>query len=306
MLLSCNDINQAIGGPSMRNIGFLGTGAMGSRMAKNIISAGYTLTVYNRTVQKTDPLVALGARVAATPAEAVRGQDAVIAMVSHDQASHELWLDPKVLLALPASCVCIDCSTLSYQGTLALAQGLAKGQRQFLEAPVIGTLPQAEQKQLVALVAGDRQVFERAEPLLQAFTGKQFYFPHPGQGAALKLVNNGLFSIQTTAFAEAYATLTKIGFAEQQVHGILSQLPITSPGMQAMLGLIHERRFAPLFPVDLAEKDLAYAETLMQEFGLEPYLVGATRKTFLAGKQQGLGRLNISGIAQLYGVKPQT
>ncbi|MCP1659423.1 NAD(P)-dependent oxidoreductase [Neisseria perflava] len=135
----------------MTKIAFLGLGAMGSRMALNLVKAGYALTVWNRTASACDELVAAGAKAASTPREAVQGAEFVISMVRDDEASRQVWLDDKTgaLAALAKNAVAVESSTLTPDWIHELSTAMQIHGTAFLEAPVSGSRPQAAQGQLI-------------------------------------------------------------------------------------------------------------------------------------------------------------
>ncbi|HVM83088.1 MAG TPA: NAD(P)-dependent oxidoreductase, partial [Candidatus Binatia bacterium] len=187
----------AIGG-IMSRIAFLGLGAMGSRMAAQLLSADHALVVWNRSPEKTDALRAAGAEGAASPRAAAEGADFVLAMVRDDQASREIWLDRETgaLASIRRDAVAIECSTLGLQWVAELSVRCKAGGVAFLDAPLAGSRPQAEQRQLIFFVGGDPEVFARAEPILKAMGAAIHHAGLNGAGALTKLVANALFGIQ--------------------------------------------------------------------------------------------------------------
>src|SRR5512143_717389 len=151
----------------MANVTLLGTGAMGSRMARRLIDAKHAVTVWNRTREKIAPLVAAGAVAAQTAAEAVKDSELVIAMLRDDKASREVWLDSGALDAMPKNAVAIESSTVTVAWIRQLAEECAKRGIAFLDAPVAGSLPQAEAGQLIFLAGGDDGIVERVSPILR-------------------------------------------------------------------------------------------------------------------------------------------
>src|ERR1700761_3541667 len=141
----------------MTKIAVLGLGAMGSRMAANLLKAGHQVTVWNRTPDVAAALVAAGAKQVLTPREAAMGADFVIAMVRDDEASRTIWLAPETgaLAGLAKDAIAIESSTLSPSWVRELGGVVAKKGVAFLEAPVAGSRPQAEAGQLVYLVGGN-------------------------------------------------------------------------------------------------------------------------------------------------------
>jgi 3-hydroxyisobutyrate dehydrogenase len=158
----------------MSKVTVLGMGAMGSRMALSLLKAEHEVTVWNRNRHKTESLVQAGAKVADTPRTAVKNADFVISMVRDDEASKQVWLNSETgaLLGLPKNAVAIESSTLTVAWIKELAQQFSDRQIAFLDAPVAGTLPQADAAQLIYFVGGDVEIFTKAQPILETMGGK--------------------------------------------------------------------------------------------------------------------------------------
>jgi 3-hydroxyisobutyrate dehydrogenase len=185
-------------------VAFLGLGEMGSRMSTSLIRAGFEVTVWNRTSTRTAPLLSLGAKVANYPNAAAADADFVVAMLRDDAASRDVWTNPiyGALNAMKPGAIAIESSTLTVGwvkqlGELALAQRVS-----LLDAPVSGSTPAAESKQLVCLVGGDAVALERARPVFNALGGAIHHAGPTGSGAAVKLMLNALLGIQAAAMAE--------------------------------------------------------------------------------------------------------
>jgi 3-hydroxyisobutyrate dehydrogenase len=154
----------------MAKISVLGLGAMGSRMAANLIKAGYQVTVWNRNPSAVQALVAAGALAAPTPKEAARDADFVIAMVRDNEASRQVWLDSDTgaLAGMSSHAIAIESSTLTAQWIRELAARLDERAVSLLDAPVVGSTPQAEAAQLIYFVGGDAGTLARSEDVLKA------------------------------------------------------------------------------------------------------------------------------------------
>ncbi len=285
-----------------KKIAMLGLGAMGSRVAKNLLDAGFSVTVYNRTPERAAALQAAGAEVATTPKEATEQCDIVISMVTNDEASQQIWFDDTTgaIHALTPEKIAMESSTLSMKWTQDCAQIMKEKGFRFLDAPVVGTRPQADAKQLVYLVGGRKADHDSLADVYPAVAAKAVYLGENGSGAAMKLAINSLFGIQAAAFAELFSGLLKFGFAKEDMMRILPELPVTSPIMKVVLGLMAEDKFAPMFPIELVEKDFGYSEAFLQELGLDPIVVSGTRKAYQKAMEGGFGKDNISGIIQAY------
>jgi 3-hydroxyisobutyrate dehydrogenase len=286
----------------MAKVTVLGMGAMGSRMALSLLKAEHEVTVWNRNLDKTESLVKAGAKVADTPRTAVKNADFVISMVRDDEASKQVWLDSVTgaLLGLPKNAVAIESSTLTVAWIKELAQQFSDRQIAFLDAPVAGTLPQAEAAQLIYFVGGDVETFTKARPILQAMGSTIHHAGIVGSGMTIKLAVNTLFGIQISALGELIGLMKGCGLDETKAVEILTSTPVCSPAAKGAAAGILARNFSPLFPIELVEKDLSYAVQTAQANGGNLPIAAATQLTFSEAIQHGHGADNITGIAQLY------
>lgn len=292
----------------MSRIAFLGLGAMGSRMAQNLIDAGHTVVVWNRDPAKARPLGDRGALVAGSPRAAAVGADAVIAMVHDDIASRSVWLDAEhgALGAMPKNAVALDCSTLTLDWVNELADAAAARGIAFLDAPVAGSRPQAEARQLIFMVGGAASTLAAVQPILQAMGGAVHHAGPSGAGAAVKLAVNAMFGVQVAALAELLGALRGAGVDVARAIEIFGQTPVASPAAKGAAASMLAGNFAPMFPVRLVEKDFGYIEALGTAGQLP--IAQATRGVLRAAIAAGLGDLNLTGVAQLYPAasKPET
>lgn len=286
----------------MSKVTVLGMGAMGSRMALSLLKAGHQVTVWNRNLDKTESLVKAGAKVTDTPRTAVENAEFVISMVRDDEASKQVWLNSETgaLLELPKNAVAIESSTLTVAWIKELAQQFKKQNLSFLDAPVAGTLPQADAAQLIYFVGGDVETFSKAQPILQTMGSAIHHAGIVGSGMTIKLAVNTLFGIQISALGELIGLMKGCGLDEAKAIEILTSTPVCSPAAKGAAAGILARNFAPLFPIELVEKDLSYAVNTVQVNGGKLPIAAATQQTFREAIQQGYGANNITGIAQLY------
>jgi len=286
----------------MTHIAVLGLGAMGARMATRLIAAGHDVCVYNRTAERAAPLQQLGARIARSPRDAAEQADIVIAMVTDDAASRALWLDEATgaLAALGKGGLAIESSTLTPSWVRELAAAAAERGARFLDAPVAGSRPQAEAGQLIYLVGGAAPDLERAKPVLAVMGGAIHHVGLAGQGTAMKLAVNAFFGVQVAAMAEVLGLLRRAGVATDAAAEILGALPVTSPALKGIAGLMAARNFAPLFPIDLVAKDFGYIAAAALTLGAELPVAAAAGDVFARAKDTGLGDDNIAGVVQLF------
>jgi len=277
-------------------------GAMGARMAATLLAAGHEVMVWNRDKAKTAPLVAAGAVAADTPAIAVREADFVISMVRDDEASQQVWLHPATgaLAAMPKTAIAIESSTLTVAWVQELAAASQTHGLAFLDAPVAGSQPQAEARQLIYLVGGAPAVVESASPVLLTMGGALHHAGPVGSGTTMKLLVNALFGLQVAALGELLQLGQRLGVDGAKIVEILAATPVLSPAAKAAAGGMVAGNFAPMFPITLVEKDFAYVVNTAEAVGAEVPLAEATRQIFAEALAQGLGDLNITGIARRY------
>ncbi|MEM1292929.1 MAG: NAD(P)-dependent oxidoreductase [Cyanobacteria bacterium P01_H01_bin.162] len=286
---------------TIATVALLGLGAMGSRVAQNLLRAGYALVVYNRTANTAKPLLEQGAVFAETPQKAAAQADVVVSMVTDDAASREVWLHPQVgaVQGLQTGKVAIASSTLTVDWARELATRVEQTGAAFLDAPVVGSRPQAEAGKLIYLVGGAADTLQQVAGVLLA-SGTVQHVGSTGQGMAMKLMVNALFGIQVSALAEALGCLTRQGLPINQAMDCLAPLPVLSAAAVGAGKLMVANQHAPLFPIALVEKDLRYAVTAAQAVGMELPITSATQQTFQRAIAAGYDSNNITGVVQLF------
>ncbi|MEM9597209.1 MAG: NAD(P)-dependent oxidoreductase [Acidobacteriota bacterium] len=286
----------------MSKIAWMGLGAMGARMARRLLDAGHELTIYNRTPERAAPLGEAGARIAATPRRAADGAEIVIGMVTDDDASRELWLDPRegAVLGLGPGAVAVEASTVTPGWIRQLAPRIRERGADLLDAPVAGSRPQAEAGQLIFLVGGDGDALAKVRPALDRLGSAVHHVGPTGLGAVMKLAVNALFGVQVAAMAELLGFLERSGVGGERALEILGDLPVTSAAARGAAGSMVARRFDPMFPIDLVAKDFRYVAKAAGEAGAEVPTAEAAGRVFSRAREAGLGAANISGVAQLF------
>ncbi|KAF1013333.1 MAG: 2-hydroxy-3-oxopropionate reductase [Stenotrophomonas maltophilia] len=284
----------------MNNITVLGLGAMGSRMAARLLSAGKTVTVWNRSATAAAALVAAGARQAGTPREVVQEADVVISMLRDDDASRAVWLDVGhgALAGMRSASIAIESSTLSPQWITELDGHMRAQNIALLEAPVSGSRVHADAGQLVFLAAGEEPVFAACRDVLLLGAGAH-HVGHVGDGALCKLATNALLGLQVLGLAEVIAMLDRKGADTGRILAAMASTPVWSPVATYLSGSMTAARFEPQFPVSLMEKDFSYT---LREAGAEHLAptIAAARQVFLAAKAQGLGDENMTSVIKLF------
>ena len=286
----------------MSKVAFLGTGAMGSRMAANLLKSGHAVTVWNRDARKLAPLVDQGAQAAASPRSAVKDTEYVISMVRDDDASRGVWLDPAggALAGMAHNAVAIESSTLTVEWVKELATDCNQQGIAMLDAPVAGSRPQAEAAQLIYLVGGEEAVCERAKPLLLAMGGAVHYAGPSGSGAAVKLMVNALLGIQLATMGELMGFARRAGLDEAKVVEILAATPVCSPAAKLAAEAMLKSNFSPMFPIELVAKDLAYVMRHAASDNAHLPMAESAHNVFAQAVAKGYGQDNITGVVKLY------
>jgi 3-hydroxyisobutyrate dehydrogenase len=285
------------------DIAFLGLGAMGSRMAANLVKAGHALTVWNRDPKKAEALVAVGASLAETPRAAAQHANIVISMVRDDEASQKIWCDPETgaFAGMKKGALAIECSTLSVAQIKSLATEAAGYGFRFIDAPLAGSRPQAEAAQLIFFASGKVQDVAEAEPILNSMGSAVHRSGDVGSGATVKLMVNALFGIQLAAMGELIGLAKKSGIDAAKAVEIMGNTPVVSPAAKLAAGAMLAGNFAPVFPIELVAKDFGYVVSTAAAANAATPISAATLAAFESAIAQGHGGKNITGIAAMYG-----
>jgi 3-hydroxyisobutyrate dehydrogenase len=295
----------------MSTVAFMGLGAMGSRMAMNLHAAGHSLRVFNRSREKTRPFADKGIEVCASPAAAAKGAEFVCSIVSDDIATREVMLgdDGKsgaVGAAAPGAII-LDSSTNTPAMAREVAQAAAAKGVFYLDAPVSGSMAQAQGKELVILVGGDQAAFDKARPVLGAMGRMVRRIGASGAGATLKLINNMLSASLTAAIAEAALAAEAAGLDREATMEILAEGAAGSRLMKTKLPKMFKRDFSPQFQLELMEKDLRYFLSLAQELDRPAPIASLVRSQYQAARRAQLGKLDSCAVfLQAAGETPKT
>jgi 3-hydroxyisobutyrate dehydrogenase-like beta-hydroxyacid dehydrogenase/DNA-binding ferritin-like protein len=278
----------------MAKLAFLGLGLMGTPMATRLLGAGHDLTVWNRTPAKVDPLVELGARAAASPAEAVAGVEAVITMVATPQALERvLFGDDGAHDALEAGQRLIDMSTVGPQAIRSVARRLPD-EVVLVDAPVRGSVQEATTGKLVIYVGATPEAFEEVQPLL-APLGIPHHVGGPGAGAATKLVVNLTLGVAITALGEALALGEELELDEPTLLDVLTESPIGST-VRTKRANVQYGAYPPSFKLSLALKDLRLVAETAARSGGNFTLAAAARDWLEQAALAGSGDLDYSAV----------
>lgn len=285
---------------SKEQVALLGTGTMGSGMARNLRKAGFPLTVYNRTREKAESLADTGARIADTPALAVAGAQVVLSMLADDDASRAAWLGPDgALAAIKADSVVIECGTVSPDWVAQLQQEAETRGLGMIDAPVTGSRPQANAGELTFLVGGDSATLEAARPVLQCMSRAILHVGPVGSGALLKLINNFLCGVQAASFAEALAWIERSSLDRAQALQFLNGGAAGSNIFRAMSERMTARTYDVNFLLRLMDKDLRYAQHAAAAKDIELTTAACSRKLFERAEAEGYGERDMAAVVEV-------
>jgi len=261
---------------------------MGQPMAARLLAAGYPVTVWNRTAARAGDLAGRGAKVATTPALAARGARLVALMLADPPAVDQvLFGEGGVLAALDPGATVIDCSTVGPEDSRRAAARCAEIGVGFVDAPVLGSTPAAEQGTLTVLVGGTERAIRSAEPVLHLFGSRVVRTGEVGSASALKLVMNLLVGGLTELLAEGILLAERSGLAKDVVRDALFASVLNSPFLGYKAPQLLDRRFTPLFTTGLMLKDLDLVLALADERGLSVPGTRAMRDAYAAAAAAG-------------------
>jgi len=274
----------------MQNFGFIGLGIMGSAMAKNLVAAGFGVTVWNRTPEKTDELVALGARRAATPREVVASCPITFGMLADPAAAEEVCFGRNgVLEGIGEGRGYVDMSTVDPGTSQRIGVAVVARGGRFLEAPVSGSRKPAEDGTLIILAAGDRTLYDEAMPGFERMGKKILFLGDVGRGAEMKLVVNMVMGGMMAIFCEGLALGEKAGLARADILDVLGAGAIANPMFALKGGAIAQGSYAPAFPLKHMQKDLRLAVGLGDRLAQPLAAAAAANELFKRARAAGFG-----------------
>jgi 3-hydroxyisobutyrate dehydrogenase-like beta-hydroxyacid dehydrogenase len=283
-------------------VGFIGLGNMGSAIARNLITAGHTLSVYNRTRSRAEAFASLGARIAGTPAEAAADAEALITMLANDEAVEDVILAPgNAIGALPAGAVHISMSTISVELSRRLAESHLEKQQHYLAAPVFGRPDAAAAATLFIVAAGPPEQIERCRPLFDAIGQKTFLVGEEAHAAnVIKLAGNFLITTVIESLAEAFAFGRKFGVDPHAFLDILTNSLFPAPAYRTYGNMIADDKFEPAgFKLPLGLKDNRLLLAAAEEAMVPMPMASLVHDRFVAALAQGWGEADWAAIARI-------
>jgi len=271
----------------MTAIAVAGLGAMGSRLAARLVAAGHEVTVWNRSAGKAEPLAELGAIPAATPAQAASRAELLITMVADPAPLRAVTEGPDgVVAGASASLTVVEMSTVGPAAVARLASALPPATG-LLDAPVLGSLAEAESGSLVIFAGGPAQLVERVSPVLAA-VGSVLHVGDLGAGAAAKLMANAALFATLGTLGEAIALARGLGMSSEAAYRVLAATPLAAQAARRRAA-IEAGEYPPRFRLTLAGKDARLIADAAAAAGVDLRLTTAAGTWLAEAEQAGLG-----------------
>ena len=282
-------------------IALLGLGLMGTGMAARLLDAGYSLSVWNRTPGKADPLAARGASVAKSPRAAVDGASVVLSMLADVPVCRDIWLGRgEALEAAAPGTVLVESSTVTVEWIHELNQKAQHHGCELVDAPVTGSKVQAASGQLLFLAGGSDAALGKVDPILRAMGRDVVHVGPVGSGARLKLINNFLSASQIAALAEALSLIERSGLNREKALQVLTEGAPGSPLVKLISGRMVAKQYEPHFLLRLMAKDLRYAVAEADLQALDLDMGRAALRVFEHAIAAGQGEDDMSAVVEQF------
>jgi len=278
-------------------IGFIGLGIMGSRMAANLQKHGYSLVVFNRIRAKAQSLLDRDGTFAKSPAKLAEQVDVLFTMLAHPDAVEQAALDPNGFLShLKPNALWVDCSSVNPSFSKKMAAAAAARQVRFIDAPVTGSAPVAEEGKLVFWVGGNATDVETIRPLLQCMGSKIVHLGGHGMGTSMKMVINLLLGAGMASFAEAMALGQRLGLSQKMLFDSLLGMPTVAPFLASKREKIERKNYEAEFPLRWMQKDMHLASVSAYEVGVAMPLMNVVKEIYRLAMRGGHETEDFSAI----------
>jgi 3-hydroxyisobutyrate dehydrogenase len=278
-------------------VAVLGTGMMGAPIARNLLAAGFPVTVWNRTRSRALPLVGAGASFAESPLAAASGAGLVLTMLTDGAATAETFYGSDGAAgSMGSDSIWIQMGTVGLEWTEKLAQRAADHEVAFVDAPVSGSTGPAQAGELVILASGPENARSRVQPIFDAIGRDTFWLGRAGSGSRMKVVLNNWLAASTEALAETVALSDALGLGPDDFVDVFGDTPLASPYAVAKAKAMIAGDFAPGFPLRHAFKDTALALDAARELGVELLLTEALEGRWRGAISRGHGDKDLSTI----------
>ncbi len=288
---------------ALSRVGFIGLGAMGVGMAKNVVENGFALTILGRANRApVERLVALGAHEVRTPAEVARNAEVVILCVTTSAVVEELVFgDDGLLAGAEHPLIVIDCGTSDPNSTLRIGAALRERGGDMIDAPLGRTPVEAETGQLNIMAGGDPDTYAKVLPVLQAMGENVFHVGELGVGHKLKLINNFYAQSVACLVAEAVATSRKVGVEVDKLYEVMAAGPSRSPFFDWMFAqALRDDPSGLRFALKNAHKDVGYFVGMAESAGIPCVMAPAAERMLALALEGGYGEEPVPRLIRFF------
>ena len=282
---------------STAQVGFIGLGLMGSRLAGRLHAKGWQVRTWNRSPRKDEQAANQAVPHAASLASLCGTSDVILSCLANDEAVRQVYFGPSGVLdfARPGS-ILLEMSTISWELSQELHREAARRGRQMLDLPIAGSTPAVEAGTITLLAGGDRAAFEACTPIFESIARQWFLVGPGGSGVKMKLVFNLLLGVEMAAIAEAIALGRQLDLPQNVLLDVLSRSAVVAPAFLGKLQKIRDGDYSPEFPLRLMSKDLNLIANAAAAAATETPLAAAAEKLFAASVDSA-GDLDFSAVA---------
>jgi len=271
-----------------KTIGFVGTGAMGSRMIVRLLKNGHKVIVYNRNKTATKPLVKQGANLSNSIQDLVKSTDFICISVPDDRAIKDV-----INQGVSTECagkIFISLSTISPDMAVELSEVITDKKAYFLDAPVSGSAPQVEAAQLVIFVGGDETKYKEAKSIFSAFSKETYFMGPAGNGSSMKLVVNTLLGLGVQALAESLTLGERMGISKNKLVEVLNNTVVVSPSQKIKMQNALSNNYDVAFSLSNMYKDLGLILDQAQKTFTPMPATAASLQVYAIGMSQNLDK----------------
>jgi 3-hydroxyisobutyrate dehydrogenase-like beta-hydroxyacid dehydrogenase len=292
----------------MANLGYIGLGAMGGRMAARLLDKGHTVTGYNRTRSKAQWLIDRGMKWGDTPRNVAEAADVIFVMVTDSKALDGVANGPDGFIAgLGKGKVLVDSSTLSPAMSREIAEKVRAKGADMVDAPVSGSVTTLESGKLSVMVGGRKATFDRIKPVLDDIGPKVTHVGDNGLALAIKIAHNLSLAVQMLAFSEGVLLAEKSGISREVAVDVLTHSVIGSPMVQYRGPFVLQLPDESWFDVNMMQKDLLLALEMGRRLDVPLPTTAITNEFLTAARGMGLAKYDFAVLfkvlAQMSGVK---
>ena len=292
----------------MANLGYIGLGAMGGRMANRLLEKGHTVTGYNRTRSKAQWLIDRGMKLADSPRAVAEVADVIFVMVTDSKSLDAVSTGPDGLLAgLREGKVVVDSSTVSPAVSRDTAEKVRAKGADMVDAPVSGSVTTLESGKLSVMVGGRKATFDRIKPILDDIGPKVTHVGENGLALSIKIAHNLSLAVQMLAFSEGVLLAEKSGIPREVAVDVLTHSVIASPMVQYRGPFVLQLPDESWFDVNMMQKDLLLALEMGRRLDVPLPTTAVTNEFLTAARGMGLEKYDFAVVfkvlAQMAGVK---